>query len=170
MYFLCTLSIQSRAHICKRLWRPGIDSEEPIPPAYEAWRRSGTTKRVVVPAWQARNRFLGSLKVYKYGLWDSFCLPSFRSFLLHVFPLKSQIYTKKNVWPVRLVILIRTCSSLPPPSSPPPHYSPCHPAPPQYNSYTTSTGDDTKSAIFTAKILLYFSQKLRKKRHNISIK
>jgi hypothetical protein len=50
-----------RARICKRLWRPGIDAEESIPPAYVAWR-AGTTNRVVVPARQAGNRFLGSLK------------------------------------------------------------------------------------------------------------
>jgi hypothetical protein len=54
-------SQQSRARICKRLRRPGIDSEDSIPPAYVAWR-VGTTKRVVVPARQAGNRFLGSLK------------------------------------------------------------------------------------------------------------
>ncbi len=35
--------------------------EESIPPAYVAWR-AGTTNRVVVPARQAGNRFLGSLK------------------------------------------------------------------------------------------------------------
>ncbi len=50
-----------RARICKRLWSPGIDSEESILPAYVAWRAS-TSKRVVVPAHQAGNRFLGSLK------------------------------------------------------------------------------------------------------------
>jgi hypothetical protein len=53
-------SIGDRARICKRLWRPGIDSEDSIPPAYVAWR-AGTTNRVVVPARQAGNRFLGSL-------------------------------------------------------------------------------------------------------------
>jgi hypothetical protein len=46
-----------RAHICKRLRRPGIDSEDSIPPAYVGWR-VGTTNRVVVHG----NRFLGSLK------------------------------------------------------------------------------------------------------------
>ncbi len=50
-----------RAHICKRLWSPGIDSEETILPAYVAGR-AGTTKRVVLPARQVGNRFLGSLK------------------------------------------------------------------------------------------------------------
>jgi hypothetical protein len=34
---------------------------ESIPPAYVAWR-AGMSNRVVVPACQARNRFLGSLK------------------------------------------------------------------------------------------------------------
>jgi hypothetical protein len=38
-----------------------MDSEESIPPAYVAWR-AGTTNWVVVPARQAGNRFLGSLK------------------------------------------------------------------------------------------------------------
>ncbi len=43
--------------ICKRLRSPGIDSEESIPSTYVAWG-AGTTKRVVVPARQAGNRFL----------------------------------------------------------------------------------------------------------------
>ncbi len=43
-----------------RKW-PGIDSEESIPPAFVLWR-ARTTNRVVVPARQAGNRFLGSLK------------------------------------------------------------------------------------------------------------
>jgi hypothetical protein len=51
----------SGARICKRLRRPGIDSEDSIPPANVAWRAS-TTNRVVVPARQAGNRFLGSFK------------------------------------------------------------------------------------------------------------
>jgi hypothetical protein len=57
----------NRAHICKLLWSPGIDSEEAIPrkrfrqSTYVA-RRAGTSNRVVVPARQAENRFLGSLK------------------------------------------------------------------------------------------------------------
>ncbi len=50
------------ARICKRLCSPGIDSEESIQPADVAWRAS-TTNRVVVPARQAGNRFIGgSLK------------------------------------------------------------------------------------------------------------
>jgi hypothetical protein len=42
----------------------GIDSEVSIPPVYEVfadWRAS-TTNRVVVPAREDMNRFLGSLK------------------------------------------------------------------------------------------------------------
>ncbi len=38
-----------RARICKRLRRPGIDSEESIPPAYVACR-AGTTNKIAVPA------------------------------------------------------------------------------------------------------------------------
>ncbi len=49
------------AHICKRLRSPEIDSEKSIPPAYVAWQ-AGTTNRIVVPALQTWNRFLGSLK------------------------------------------------------------------------------------------------------------
>ncbi len=65
-------SRQSRARICKRLRRPGIDSEDSFPPAYVAWR-VGTTNRVVVPARQAGNRFLGSLKGLQIrGLWVRF--------------------------------------------------------------------------------------------------
>ncbi len=40
---------------------PGIDSKESILPAYVAWR-VGMSSRVVVPARQVGNRFLGSLK------------------------------------------------------------------------------------------------------------
>jgi hypothetical protein len=50
-----------RARICKRWRSPGIDSRESIPTAYVAWR-AGTSNRVVVPARQAWNRFLGFLK------------------------------------------------------------------------------------------------------------
>jgi hypothetical protein len=50
-----------RTRICKRLRRPGIDSEDSLLPAYVAWR-AGTTNSVVVPACQAGNRFLGSIK------------------------------------------------------------------------------------------------------------
>jgi hypothetical protein len=49
------------ARICKRLWSPGIDSEESISPTYVSWR-VGTKNRVVVPSRQAGNRFLVSLK------------------------------------------------------------------------------------------------------------
>jgi hypothetical protein len=38
----------SRAHICKRLRRPGIDFKESIPPTYVAWR-TDTLNMVVVP-------------------------------------------------------------------------------------------------------------------------
>ena len=50
-----------RAPILKLLWSPEIDSKESIPPAYVAWR-AGTSNKVVAPARQAGNRFLGSLK------------------------------------------------------------------------------------------------------------
>jgi hypothetical protein len=53
--------MSSRVRICKRLRSPGIDTSESIPPAYVACR-AGTTNSVVVPARQAGNRFLGSLK------------------------------------------------------------------------------------------------------------
>jgi hypothetical protein len=49
-----------RAPVFKRLKSPGINFKESIPPAYIAWR-TDTSNRVVVPAHQARNRFLGSL-------------------------------------------------------------------------------------------------------------
>ncbi len=52
---------RNRARIFKRLRSPGIDSKKSIPPAYEACR-AGTSNRVVVPARQAGNRFLGSGK------------------------------------------------------------------------------------------------------------
>jgi hypothetical protein len=55
------LSTSTQARICKRLRSLGIDSKESIPPGYVAWG-AGTSIRVVVPARQAGNRFLGSLK------------------------------------------------------------------------------------------------------------
>jgi hypothetical protein len=58
---------ESRARICKRLSSSGIDSKDAISPAYVAWR-AGMSNRVVLPARQAGNRFLGPLKVYKSGL------------------------------------------------------------------------------------------------------
>ncbi len=40
-----------RARICKRLWSPGIDSEESSSPAYVAWRASTTNTVSYRPAW-----------------------------------------------------------------------------------------------------------------------
>jgi hypothetical protein len=59
--FLGNFFVLLRARTCNHLWSPGIDSEETIPPAHVAWQ-AGTTNRVVVPARQAGNRFLWSLK------------------------------------------------------------------------------------------------------------
>ena len=40
----------NKAHICKRLWSPGIDSEESISPAYVVWRaRARICKRLWSP-------------------------------------------------------------------------------------------------------------------------
>jgi hypothetical protein len=58
---------ESKARTCKRLRNPGIDSKESITQAYVAWR-AGTSNRDVIPGRQAL--FLGSLKVYKFGLRD----------------------------------------------------------------------------------------------------
>jgi hypothetical protein len=67
IHFVLTFFAEYWARICKRLWSPGIDSENSIPPAYVAWR-AGTICRAVVPTCQAGNRFLGSLKGLKYRL------------------------------------------------------------------------------------------------------
>ena len=53
------LNMKYRARICKRLWSPGIDSEESISPAYVACC-AGKKNRDIVPASQAGNRFLVS--------------------------------------------------------------------------------------------------------------
>jgi hypothetical protein len=53
--------LKTRGRIWKRLRSPRINSKESIPPAYVALR-SGMSNRVVVPARQGGNRFLGSLK------------------------------------------------------------------------------------------------------------
>ncbi len=52
---------ENRGRIYKCLKRPGIYSDDLISLTYVAWR-AGTTNRVVVPACQAGNRFLGSQK------------------------------------------------------------------------------------------------------------
>ncbi len=49
------------AHICKRLWSPGIDSKLSNPLAYIAWS-AGTTNKIVVLARHAENRFLACFK------------------------------------------------------------------------------------------------------------
>jgi hypothetical protein len=58
---------QFRARIYKRFRRPGIDSEDSIPPAYVAWR-AGTTNRVVVPGWESNpgllKRFTNTVSAY----------------------------------------------------------------------------------------------------------
>ncbi len=55
------IHITTTARICKRLWSLGIDSEESISLAHVAWGASMTI-RIFVPARQAGNRYLGSLK------------------------------------------------------------------------------------------------------------
>ncbi len=57
----------SWARICKRLWSPGIDSEESTAPGYVVWR-AGTTNRVAVPARQAGIYSWASQKTHKYRL------------------------------------------------------------------------------------------------------
>ncbi len=59
------------AFICLYLRSPGIDSDESIPPAYVTWRVSSMTNRVVVPARQAGNRFLSSLKCLQIRAQDT---------------------------------------------------------------------------------------------------
>jgi hypothetical protein len=52
--------LPARARICKRLWSPGIDSEESISLAYVAWRAGTKIGLSYRPA--SRNRFRVSLK------------------------------------------------------------------------------------------------------------
>ncbi len=54
-----------RDRICKRLWSPGIDSEESMPLAYVAWRAG-----IWLSYWSARLGidFWAPLRVHKYGL------------------------------------------------------------------------------------------------------
>jgi hypothetical protein len=74
---------KSWVRICKRYRSPLIDSKESIPPAYAAWQAGTSKNRVVVPARQAWNRFLGSLKdsssvwsalLYSYSMLCCKCL------------------------------------------------------------------------------------------------
>ncbi len=57
----------NRARIRKLLRSPGIDAKESIPPGYKAGGIGCQDTRLTesVPC----NRFLGSLNVYKFGLW-----------------------------------------------------------------------------------------------------
>ncbi len=71
-----------RARICKRLRSPGIVSEELIPPAYIACQPTG---------W--RNRFLGSLNVYKYRLCNVRCSIEYETDY-SVLPISSTDYSK----------------------------------------------------------------------------
>ncbi len=60
------------ARICKSFRRPGIDSNESITAAIVALTRickPFKEPRNQFPVW--RNRFLGSLNFYKYGLWQA---------------------------------------------------------------------------------------------------
>ncbi len=57
--------LEFRARICKRLRRPGIDSEDSIPPAYVAWR-AGTTNRVVLPVPPGWESIPGLLKRFTH--------------------------------------------------------------------------------------------------------
>jgi hypothetical protein len=41
--FIITDAVGCKARIFKRLWSPGIDSKELIPPAYVAWRAGTIT-------------------------------------------------------------------------------------------------------------------------------
>jgi hypothetical protein len=58
---------QHCARICKRLRRPGIDSEESVPPSYEAWQAGPTNSMSYRPARLGIDSWT-PLKVYKYGL------------------------------------------------------------------------------------------------------
>ncbi len=86
------LIVPNRARICKRLWSPGIDSEESIPPAYVAWP-SGTTNRAIVLARKAGNRFMGSLKGLQIRAQIS------RWVLMHMFQTRSSYIQEQVVFP-----------------------------------------------------------------------
>ncbi len=121
------------ARIFKLLRSSRIDSKEPIPPGCVAWcggparqsyfysvrcphRLFKNSSTVLLSNWPARrNRFLGSLNVYKYGLWmaadsisDSLCTwlsrrVNFRTSCLYV-----QYSTPKLNWHLYLLTLHRS--------------------------------------------------------------
>ncbi len=79
-FHACYLS-SHRVRIYKRFRSPGIDSKELMPPAYVAWRAGTITLFHYLSYWPARlkrlkNRFLGPLSVYKFGLWSTDSTPS----------------------------------------------------------------------------------------------
>ncbi len=72
----------SRVRICKRLRSPGIDSKESIPTAYgvAGWYDNHICRPGPPGLIGWRNRFLGSLNVYKFGLcWQSWKIISMLS-------------------------------------------------------------------------------------------
>jgi hypothetical protein len=98
---------RTRARICKRLRRPGIDSEDSIPPACVAWR-AGTTHRVVVQARQAvipglLQRFTNTSSGVRSDTKQNCELPALFKTPVHHFFLKLRLvsnlsHRKSNYW------------------------------------------------------------------------
>jgi hypothetical protein len=65
----CCISCSGQARIFKHLRRPGIDSEDSIPPAFVVWQ-ANMTYRIVVPAARLGFDSWAPEKVYKYRLWS----------------------------------------------------------------------------------------------------
>jgi hypothetical protein len=69
------------ARICKRLRSPGLNSMEPIPRTGLCYNHIFCSGPPGYIGWL--NRFLGSLKVYKFGLRAEFSFKSLSSHIIH---------------------------------------------------------------------------------------
>jgi hypothetical protein len=82
--------LRARARICKPFMSPGINSQSggPVRQAYLTYRPARLLRMAESIPW---NRFLGSLNVYKYGLWRT--IPQSLSGTIPIFQHKTAGFT-----------------------------------------------------------------------------
>jgi hypothetical protein len=102
------LPFESWARNCTHLRSPGINSMKSIPPAsVELSYRPARLHRLAESIlW---NRLLGSLNVYKYGLWAAVCFPGEYMYSKHRYLLKGFPYIYKRMCSVRTSSIVSPC-------------------------------------------------------------